>query len=197
MAKVKRKKGFFSRLKPPESYTSLILGALAVLIIGILILAFAKGNKILQKGLVGDSTKTENQKQNSNTSSAYTIKPGDDLWSISQDVYNDGYRWIEIAKANKLENPGVIHVGNKLVIPTSSITKTEPARKLAQETQATITQNNSITGTTYEIKKGDNLWDISVRAYADGYRWIEIARANNLENPDLIFSGNILKIPRS
>ncbi|PIZ97158.1 MAG: lectin, partial [Candidatus Levybacteria bacterium CG_4_10_14_0_2_um_filter_35_8] len=38
--------------------------------------------------------------------------------------------------------------------------------------------------------------NIAVRAYGDGYRWVDIARANGLENPDLIFSGNVLKIPR-
>ncbi len=148
----------------------------------------AKGNKNSQVG-VGDSTKTE-QSQNSNTSSTYTIRPGDDLWSISEKVYNDGYKWVEIAKANKIENPGLIHVDNKLTIP-----KITPIQKEIVS-QTVITQNNSITGTTYKIQKGDTLWDICVRAYGDGYRWVEIARVNNLENPDLIHSDNTLKLPR-
>ncbi|HUV71729.1 MAG TPA: LysM peptidoglycan-binding domain-containing protein [Clostridia bacterium] len=44
--------------------------------------------------------------------------------------------------------------------------------------------------------KGDTLWDISVRAYQDGYRWVEIAEANNLSNPNIIHPGNALTIPR-
>ena len=54
----------------------------------------------------------------------------------------------------------------------------------------------SIEGNTYTVQKGDTLWDISVRAYGDGYRWVEIAEANNLANPDLIHSGNEFVLPR-
>jgi len=46
------------------------------------------------------------------------------------------------------------------------------------------------------VVKGDNLWQIALRAYGDGYQWVKIARENKLANPDLIHSGNILKIPR-
>ncbi len=49
---------------------------------------------------------------------------------------------------------------------------------------------------TYVVLKGDNLWTISVRAYGDGYQWTKIAQANNLTDPSLIHSGNVLKIPR-
>lgn len=57
-------------------------------------------------------------------------------------------------------------------------------------------QNTAITGNSYTVQSGDNLWDIAVRAYGDGYRWVEIAQANNLANPGLIFSGNVFTIPR-
>lgn len=178
----------FNGFKLPESYTSLIIGAIVVLVIGILFVLIAKGNKNSQVD-IGDSAKTE--QQNSNTSSTYTIKPGDDLWSISENVYKDGYKWVEIAKINNLENPGLIHAGNKLTIP-----KITPIQKEIASPQTTMTQNNSITGTTYKIQKGDNLWDISVRAYGDGYRWVELARVNKLENPNLIHVDNILNLPR-
>lgn len=44
--------------------------------------------------------------------------------------------------------------------------------------------------------KGDHLWGIAVRAYGDGYKWVEIARENNLVNPNLIHPGNVLSLPR-
>lgn len=47
----------------------------------------------------------------------YTVKSGDSLWKIAVAQYGDGYKWTEIAKANKLVHPNVIHTGNKLVIP--------------------------------------------------------------------------------
>ena len=205
MARIKRKKTVaFERFKEPqtkkifngfkftESYTSLALGAIAVIIIGIIIFSFARGNRNSQTSSTNEGPETEQ----SNTSSTYTIKPGDDLWSISQNVYSDGYKWVEIAKVNKLENPGLIHVGNKLFIPKVEKAKmVKQGNKPASESNKIIT-NSAISGVTYTIKEGDNLWDISVRAYGDGFKWPELAKVNNISNPDLIFPNNVLKIPR-
>ena len=193
--KIKTQNGYISRIKITESYTSLILGAIVVLIVGILFVTFAKGNKNLQTSSIKDISEIENQ--NSKTSSTYTVKLGDDLWTISENIYKDGFKWVEIAKINNLENPGLIYAGNKLVLPT-----------IIQEKQATINaqtspkatdksiQNNSITGNEHIVVRGDNLWNIAVRAYGDGFKWPEIAKANNLLNPSIIHSGNIFKIPR-
>jgi len=184
----KVKNGIFSKINLTESYTSLILGAIVVVIIGILFLSFAKNNKNMQTSSVMDIKKIEElNPQNSNVSSTYTIKPGDDLWTISENIYNNGYKWVEIAKINKLENPGTIYAGNKLVMP---------AKAQGDVNGDNISEINSIVGSTYTIISGDNLWDIAVRAYGDGYKWPEIAKANNIENPNLIFANNVLKIPR-
>jgi len=123
---------------------------------------------------------------------SYQIKEGDSLWTISEKFYNSGYNWIDIAKANNLANPSIIHAGNKIIIP--KIEKKSEA--VVKDVEKTIAVSNQITGDTYKVKKGDYLWDIAVRAYGDGYQWVKIAKANNLANPDLIFSDNILKIPR-
>ena len=52
----------------------------------------------------------------------------------------------------------------------------------------------------YEVKKGDSLWKISAKKdiYADPYKWVEIYKANRdkIDDPDVIFPGQILKIPR-
>lgn len=190
MVKIGSRKILLSKFKFTESYISLILGAIVVLVIGILFFSFAKGSRTTQTSSVNEGPNIEEQmsQDNKNISSTYTIKQGDDLWSISKNVYNNGYKWVEIAKVNNLENPGLIHVGNKLTIPTVSQKEPVSTNK--------IMENNSIDGNTYTIKPGDNLWDISVRAYGDGYRWVELAKINNLENPDLIYSGNVLNLPR-
>jgi putative chitinase len=192
--KIQKKNGIFSKFNFTESYASLILGAIVVLIIGILFISFAKGNRSATSS-TKDIVQNGEISQDSNTSSTYTIKVGDDLWSISENFYNDGYKWVEIAKINNLGNPGLILAGNKLTIP--NLNQNEQAENVNEQLQEnTVIDNNSITGSTYTIKSGDNLWDISVRAYGDGYKWPEIARVNNLENPDLIFAGNTLKLPR-
>lgn len=197
MARLKKRKitvknGVFGQFKFTESYTSLILGAIVVLIVGILFIFFARGNRNMQTSSTDstrDVSQIEKPQEQSKTSSTYTVKPGDDLWSISENVYNDGYKWIEIAKANKIENPGLINVGNKLTIP-----KVEKKSVVMKSDK--VVENNSITGNTYIIVSGDNLWDICVRAYGDGFRWVELAKVNNILNPDLIYSDNVLKIPR-
>lgn len=205
MGKQKRKKitagnKFYSEFKLQESYTSLILGAVVVLVIGILFVFLAKGNKNTQTSSIKQEPGTEQSSNKANTSSTYTVKPGDDLWSISENFYNDGYKWVEIAKVNKIENPGLIHVGNKLTIPTiSTISQKESVAtklKISPEATATMIENNSITENNYIVKPSDNLWNISVRAYGDGYKWSEIAKVNNIANPDLIYPNNVLNLPR-
>ncbi len=47
---------------------------------------------------------------------------------------------------------------------------------------------------TYTVKSGDTLSEI---AASYGVDWHEMARLNNLENPDLIFPGQVFKVPNS
>jgi len=173
-----------------KSYTSLILGAIAVLVLGILALFFLSVHRNAQTSSSKDYINLEDQNiQLNKTSSTYTVRVGDDLWDISEKIYNDGYRWIEIAKLNNLQNPNLIHAGNKLSLPS---------KNLKQETA--INSENGATGAikanSYTVVKGDCLWDIAVRAYGDGFKWVEIAKSNNLTNPNLIHPGNVFRIPR-
>lgn len=190
-----------------ESYTSLILGIIVVILAAILLVAFLRGRTASELKSQQDtsSTNTTSDQQEQKT---YTVKAGDNLWKIAEDQLHDGYQWVAIAKANNLANPGDIHAGNKLVIPqnanpvaqagepTSRPTPTQS--QVQQQPAAQPAAPNKITGDSYTIQHGDDLWDIAVRAYGDGYKWVDIAKANNLMNtPNLIFSGNKLVIPRS
>lgn len=47
----------------------------------------------------------------------YTVVRGDTLWGIAQKFYGNGSRYPEIAKANNISNPDLIHAGQKLLIP--------------------------------------------------------------------------------
>jgi putative chitinase len=119
----------------------------------------------------------------------YTVKSGDYLWSIAEKIYGSGYNWVDLSKANNLENPSVLYAGTKLIVP-------DVAPKMLTVQNAQVQVQNPITGSTYTVAKGDYLWNIAVRAYGDGYQWVKIAKANGLANPDLIFSGNVLQLPR-
>ncbi len=144
----------------------------------------------------------EETKISAPTAGEYTVKAGDSLWTIAERQYKSGYNWVDIARANNLSNPGQISTGSKLKLPkvtaktpTIEDTKTDVAQKEQKNTSSSIV-GSKITTDTYQVVKGDSLWTISVRAYGNGYKWVDIARANKLVNPSLIHADNKLKIPR-
>ena len=47
----------------------------------------------------------------------YTIKPGDNLWNISKEVYGDATKYQRIIDANPGINPDNMKPGTKIVIP--------------------------------------------------------------------------------
>jgi nucleoid-associated protein YgaU len=49
----------------------------------------------------------------------YTVRPGDTLSKISKDFYGDANKYGQIAKANNLDNPDQIKVGQQLLIPAA------------------------------------------------------------------------------
>jgi len=180
-------KNILKAIKLNESTISMVLGALVIIVVGLLVVNYFKDQE--SQGLLPEVT-TENQTETAEVGKTYTVSKGDNLWNIAENAYGSGYNWVDIAEANNLTSPDMLNEGQELSIPD-----VEP--KLA--TVSSIMDESSpdaISGATYEVQKGDNLWDISVRAYGDGYKWVEVATANNLTNPDLIFSGNILVLPR-
>lgn len=184
----------YARNKLGKSYTSLILGLVVIAVLVVLGMMLIKGKEnITQTSSISTEDLSEAERNKEDTQlSFYIVKQDDSLWTISENIYKSGYNWVDIARANELENPGLIYVGTKLEIP-----KVQPKIIVANgEKTFEQTAKNSITGSPYTVEKGDNLWEISVRAYGDGFRWVDIAKANNLVNPNLIHPGNIFKIPR-
>ena len=159
----------------------MILGAIVIVIVGILVVNYFKSQKTSTVPTippVSISTKT------------HTVVKGETLWSIAQDSYGSGFNWVDIKSANNLKSE-TIEVGQVLTIP-------DVAAKQPTVAKATTTISNKqpITGTSYTVIHGDNLWNIAVRAYGDGYKWVEIAKVNNLKNPSIIHAGNVLTLPR-
>lgn len=121
----------------------------------------------------------------------HSVASGENLWTIAEKYYKSGYNWVDIQRANNLSNPGVIRVGMKLTIPNVA------AKTTTIQVADTTDFGPEITGTTYKVEKGDHLWGIAVRAFNDGYRWVEIARVNNITTPSIIQPGLVLKLPRT
>jgi len=129
-----------------------------------------------------------NEENNDAEKKTYVVQEGDNLWKIADAYYSSGYNWVDIAAENNIESPYVIVSGQELNIPESE------AKVAAAETNSD--QVGTISGDNYTVEKGDNLWDIAVRAYGDGYKWTDIAKENDLLHPSIIHPGNELTLPR-
>ncbi|HSW48191.1 MAG TPA: LysM peptidoglycan-binding domain-containing protein [Candidatus Saccharimonadales bacterium] len=146
--------------------------------------------KKLDSKMFDDNNKSPDNKK------SYVVMQGDTLWSISEKLYKNGYRWVDIARANNLSNPDNIEVGQKISLTKIEQKKDTPDILSDGASTSIYSENSKITSSGYSIVQGDSLWVIALRAYGDGYRWVDIARANNLSNPDLIYPGDKLTIPR-
>ena len=178
-------KSLLKTLKLNESTISMVLGALVIIVVGVLVVNYFKdqGGSLPFLSTGNKTEVTETAKPQS-----VTVVKGDTLWSIAETNYGSGYNWVDVAKANNLTNADQIAEGQILTLP-------DVEAKLATSAEVKTT-GETISGGTYTVVKGDSLWDIAVRAYGDGYKWTEIANENSLVNPDVIHAGNILVLPR-
>ncbi|MEK7092370.1 MAG: LysM peptidoglycan-binding domain-containing protein [Patescibacteria group bacterium] len=166
-----------------ESYVSLTLGVLVVLFAVVLLTVFLKANYI-SRGTreVSSQNTTSSVTEDQEKEMKYTVVEGDDLKEISRKFYATDEFYLEIVKANNIQNPDAIEVGTILTIPKIS--------------SRSFGEMEKISGDTYAVKENEFLWDIAVRSYGDGFRWTDIAKANNMDFPDILPAGTILKIPR-
>lgn len=178
-------------LSNPDSLVSLFLGLAVVLVVGVLIVNYIKERRPTQESAQNGTKEEQQQKAEQATASAtaeYTVKSGDTLWSIAQNTIGSGYNWVDIRDANKITSPGMIEVGQKLSIPR--VSKREPGQIAASSVETKRPADGK-----YTVQKGESLWMISEKVYGTGYRWTEIAKLNNITDPNVIFTGNVLTLP--
>lgn len=211
-----------TEVQTKQSRLSLILGALIVIVVGILIFNYFNRSK----SEVGPAQQVEEQQigdvSPENLPGKYTVKEGDTLFLIAEKYYKDGPKFTEIMKANNLTNENLVEVGQVLEIPklaqepspTPTATETptpspteapSPAATTMPTTDKGGTPLSSgaanwgpvITGNTYTVVEGDWLSTIAARAYnGDIMAYKRLAEVNKISNPDLIFPGQVITIPR-
>jgi len=186
-----------------DSAVSMILGAAVVLAVGLLAYNYFRVNRE-KTSVTPAELSTEAQQPapaNGDLTSpqtavalptTHTVLTGETLWTISEKYFASGFNYVDIAKANGLANPNLLMVGQKLSIP-----KVEVRKPLVMDAKLyPVVTDSKIEGDSYIVARGDYLWSIAIRAYGDGFKWVEIAKANKLSNPDLIHSGLKLQLPR-
>lgn len=198
-------------VKSNQSKLNMFLGALIILVVGILIFNYFNRNKP-DLGPAQTTTQEEHQDVSvENLPGKYTVKEGDTLFTIADKYYKDGYQYTEIAKANNLADPNNVAAGQVLEIPKLENTQTPtpsespavsptPQETVASESTIPVPTTEwgpKITENTYTVVDGDWLSTIAARAYnGDIPAYKKLAEANNISNPDYIVPGQVLTIPR-
>ena len=118
----------------------------------------------------------------------YIVISGDSLWKIALSKLGSGYRWVELAKLNKLTDAGRLEVGQVLLLPDNKEKILVSSSKILK----------TIEGNEYVVEKGDSLSKIALMAYGDSFAWTKIWEANKqlIRNPSVIHKGWKLTIPR-
>ncbi len=177
-------KNLRKKFNSTDSFVSLALGLAVVLVIGLTIINYVKN-----KSQDAASTAKEEAAAMVALPTTHTVAAGETLWSISEKYFKSGYNWVDIKNANTLTNPDYVEAGQTLTIPNATPIP-PPTGAVSSASIASGAQKKS-----YTVVLGDDLWTIARREYNNGYRWVDIARANNLKNPNLIHTGNVLVLP--
>lgn len=128
--------------------------------------------------LLSDDTKISgSRKQESNQSGVkyYIVQAGDTLSSIAARF---GTTVASLVSINNIANPNLIYVGETLKIYTNK----------------TISNRSTSFSKTYVVVSGDTLSTIALRF---GTTVSKLVQLNNITNPNLIYPGEVLKIPTS
>lgn len=105
-----------------------------------------------------------------NATIEYTVKRGDTLWSIAQRY---GTTVQSLVEENGIQNPRLIYPGQIIKITNESM------------------ETNEMGHCVYTVKRGDTLWSIA-RAHNTTVQ--SIASLNKIQNPNLIYPGQKLRI---
>jgi len=178
-----------------EQTLATVLGAVVVLVIGILAYGYFRVNQPNTAATTELAAQDQGEVGFPGAAVAlpttHKVLAGENLWTIAEKYYSSGYNFVDISSANGLNDADTIEVGQSLKIP-----KVEPKQLTVEKALVPEITLNRIEGTKYTVATGDFLWEIALRAYGDGYRWVDIAKANNLDDPGLIFAGTELSLPR-
>lgn len=119
-----------------------------------------------------------NSKSNYNFSSTYVIKEGDTLSSIAMKFYTTVNK---LVKLNDISNSNIIYPGEILKIPMRE-----------NRHSKSVSPKQFIK--TYVVQMGDTLESIAQKFDTTVEKLVSI---NNIENPNLIYPGEVLKIESS
>ena len=112
----------------------------------------------------------------------YTVQPGDTLSEIAARF---GITVSHLAEINGIQNPNLIYAGEVLKI-RGTVPVTDHGPSTGRRPSATVSGQG-----TYTVRSGDTLSEIAARY---GTSVNALVRLNGIQNPNLIYPGEVLKI---
>lgn len=111
--------------------------------------------------------------------SVMTVKPGDSLWKLAEEILGKGQRWHDLVAVNPaIVDPDRIMAGSQIYLP-SLVASAHTASK-------------------YTVRKGDTLSQIALSQLGRASSWACIAHANPaIHDANLILEGQLLVLPAS
>jgi len=135
-------------------------------------------NGSLENGQKEEAESSDQLEMVVSSDGTYEVIKGDSLWKIAQQRYNNGYKWVEIAKQNNLDENSAnnLEIGQKLNLPD--------LQSLNLPTE-------------HVVVSGESLSKLALNYYGDMFAWEKIWNANKtlVEDPNLIDIGMKLVIP--
>jgi len=135
-------KSLLKSLKLNESTISMILGAIVIVVVGVLVVNYFRD---IDTPVEIPASITD-ESLNDSLPTTHVVQSGEDLWKISEKYYSTGYNWVDIAEANELSSPGNLEVGQELTIP--DVENKSTGEELAMEESVSPTQTPVITEDT-------------------------------------------------
>lgn len=190
---------FFDYLRFGESYTSLILGIIVVIISTALLLSFFNNRNATPTNTVTQDA--QSIAQISQRALQLTVTPRE-TGTVDTQAAQTGPSTTIVPTTAPTTNPTAVPTMKPTNAPTVKPTETKKVAQAttaptAAPTKAPAKEETKISASgEYTVKAGDSLWTIAERQYKSGYNWVDIARANNLSNPGQITVNQKLKMPK-
>lgn len=99
--------------------------------------------------------------------------------------------------ASEAEEPATTDVEqlkSELAAEQSKVATLESENRELEKKLASLRQEEKERTKEYVVQNGESLFLIARKIYGNGFKYVDIAKANNIENPDLIRTGQKLTI---
>ena len=172
---------------------TLVVAALSAVVVQPLASAHAASAPSLGATVVDEETTGSDAAA---TDTGYLVRPGDDLWSIAEQLLGAGAKWRLLADANPalLADPTLdLTAGLRLAVPKVA----SPAGQPGMEASEQFRPSPGVQPLTVVVERGDTLSGLAKEHLGDTGRWPTIFRANRdqIKDPDRIDVGWKLVVP--